>query len=435
MSSPKQALQTRSSGNTAARLGTVGQRLGPTPRRITACLELLLQTTQEYGCSPTLAITARVLARHPAVGQMLVERGAEVAIYGYVHTNYALLSYEQQLEHVRQARETFDRLAIPHQGFRAPYQSWNSDTLRAVAAARLAYDSSSLVGWDVVDQEMALEKGWRWDEYQRVVALRQPQDAAQALSLPAWTCGIVEIPGSFPDDESLIDWLAVANPEDVAEIWLTALGQACRRDELLTLQLHQERVGFWRPALEAVLSRARAGRPAPWVATLSEIAGWWNERRDFRWQRIRGETGRYAARLLATPRASILFKGTPPPDMQTRPWAAGWRRVKGQVVSIPGGKRPVVGVPEKAPKALVAFLQSEGYIVEVGRRRGQAVFLEGYTRFRPQDVRHVLNEIDASPGPLVRFGRWPDGARGALAVTGALGAVTWWDFAWRLVES
>jgi hypothetical protein len=75
-----------------------------------------------------------------------------------------------------------------------------------------------------------------------------------------------------------------------------------------------------------------------------------------------------------------------------------------------------------------------GFFVEAGRRHGQALYLEGFDSFQEQDKRRVLALLDACPGPLVRFGRWPDGAWSALAVTGDIDAITWWDFIWRLVE-
>jgi len=47
----------------------------------------------------------------------------------------------------------------------------------------------------------------------------------------------------------------------------------------------------------------------------------------------------------------------------------------------------------------------------------------------------VLARIDAGPGPLVRLGRWPNGARSALAVTGDVDALTLGDFAIRSWET
>src|SRR5439155_1296640 len=47
----------------------------------------------------------------------------------------------------------------------------------------------------------------------------------------------------------------------------------------------------------------------------------------------------------------------------------------------------------------------------------------------------LLEAIDASGGPLVRLGRWPAGARSALAATGDIDAITLLDFALRSWET
>jgi len=45
----------------------------------------------------------------------------------------------------------------------------------------------------------------------------------------------------------------------------------------------------------------------------------------------------------------------------------------------------------------------------------------------------LIETIEASPGPLVRYWRWPDGAKSALAVTGDMDALTLLDYAARLL--
>ena len=47
----------------------------------------------------------------------------------------------------------------------------------------------------------------------------------------------------------------------------------------------------------------------------------------------------------------------------------------------------------------------------------------------------LLDTIESAPGPLVRIGRWPDGARSALAVTGDIDALTLRDFVSRSWET
>ena len=53
--------------------------------------------------------------------------------------------------------------------------------------------------------------------------------------------------------------------------------------------------------------------------------------------------------------------------------------------------------------------------------------------FDHHQERAILAEIDASPAPLVRLWRWPNGAQSALAVTGDIDALTLFDFGLRLL--
>jgi hypothetical protein len=44
----------------------------------------------------------------------------------------------------------------------------------------------------------------------------------------------------------------------------------------------------------------------------------------------------------------------------------------------------------------------------------------------------LVQYIEASDSPLLRFGRWPDGAASAISITGDLDALTLQDYAARL---
>jgi hypothetical protein len=92
-----------------------------------------------------------------------------------------------------------------------------------------------------------------------------------------------------------------------------------------------------------------------------------------------------------------------------------------------------VGVAEDAPPGAIAFLRDQGYIVEAGpRARGSSIYLSSADLAGYQDPVRLLSHIEASPAPLVRFWRWPAGARSALCVTGDLDALSITDYAARI---
>lgn len=60
-----------------------------------------------------------------------------------------------------------------------------------------------------------------------------------------------------------------------------------------------------------------------------------------------------------------------------------------------------------------------------------AIYLDITALNRMTEVQPV-NRVEASPGPLVRYWRWPAGAKSAMCVTGDLDALTLLDQISRL---
>jgi hypothetical protein len=52
-------------------------------------------------------------------------------------------------------------------------------------------------------------------------------------------------------------------------------------------------------------------------------------------------------------------------------------------------------------------------------------------RFAAGDELGLLSDLERGTVPLVRLGRWPNGAGSALCLTGDLDALTIWDYALR----
>jgi hypothetical protein len=84
----------------------------------------------------------------------------------------------------------------------------------------------------------------------------------------------------------------------------------------------------------------------------------------------------------------------------------------------------------------VEFLNSEGYITEENEQPVKyGIYLDGLARFQDADKRSLLEKIDRSGAPLLRYWRWPDRARMALTVTGDIDSITLIDFALRIYEN
>jgi hypothetical protein len=79
-------------------------------------------------------------------------------------------------------------------------------------------------------------------------------------------------------------------------------------------------------------------------------------------------------------------------------------------------------------------LRQQGYIVEVNHESHRYSCYFDQTEFAAKDERSLLAQIEGTDRPLVRLGRWPNGARSALAITGDIDALTLWDYGLRFFE-
>ena len=80
--------------------------------------------------------------------------------------------------------------------------------------------------------------------------------------------GFIEIPVSIPDDEAMVERLGITQGKDISAIWGDILQKTYDRGDLLTLQLHPERISLCETALNDTVKQSRRFDPPVWVATL-----------------------------------------------------------------------------------------------------------------------------------------------------------------------
>lgn len=407
------------------RAASIVRRYGITPVKMEQALDLLVAILDRFGCSATLAIVAVVLGRHPRPIRRLCERGIEFSIHGYRHIVYGQLSPIEQSAHLARARQLFERAGLPAQGFRAPYLRASSETLRAVQDQGLAYDGSQAISWDVL-------AGHDTPGYRHVLSFYGALAANDYPSLPRLEGGLVRLPYSLPDDEALVHRLSLETGEQMSELWLAVLSRSYQRGELFTLGLHPERIFVCQDALTAVLAKARSLTPPVWIARLDQIAAWWRARARSVLQVARPEEGEYHVEVACPAGTTVLVRAADV-DRPTIPWMNGYRQVLANTFRVRASSRPFVGISTQASSRLAEFLRQQGYIVELSdQAQDYAHFFDRQTFTADQELA-LLTQIEEAGSPLVRLGRWPHGARSALAVTGDIDALTLWDFFLRLV--
>lgn len=414
----KFVFKSRGPVNFARRTAQIVSRFGGGPGRMGNRFERFMDVLDDFGVRPTFPITALPMSRNPSFAHRLLERGAELAVHAWAHTDLTSLDYQGQAKHIGNAIQLFRKHSIPFTGFRAPYLHWDDNTMRVVEDYQFRYSSNRVIFWDVIEKEsFTREQG---EALEKAKVFYNPVEASRFKALPYRRRGFVEIPVSLPDDEILLDRMYVHDAGYLSKVWSRLLEETYKRGELFTLQLHPERIDFFADALRGLMGEARKKKPGVWIATLDQIADWWLEKTQNRVVFVREGT-KFKAEIKGCTGTTVYYRA----DGAERAIAPG-------TIAVDSAVRPCAGVSPGAPRDLTRRLAEVGYVIETGDAAEDfAVFLG-----RPKDDSHetlqdCLRRLDECPGPLFRFGTWPHGNRSALAVTGDIDALTVWDFLHR----
>ncbi len=398
-------------------------RYGWTPRKMERALSQLVDILARFECRATWPITAVTLQRNPSLVRKYHDLGIEFAVHGYRHIDHSTLSQAEQLAQFAQARQILSQTGIPAVGFRGPYLRWNADTLAALQTQGFSYDSSQGLAWDVLD-------GRETPAYLHVLDFYGALPAPKYLSVPEIQGRLVRIPYSLPDDEALVERLNM-DAQASSKLWLAILERTYELGEMFTLGLHPERAALCREALAAVLAQARSLTPSVWIARLDEIAAWWRARSKASVQIERLGQGGFRFQVDGPPGAVILARGVHT-DAPAIPWADGYVQMTSRTFTVDSRIAPWIGVSPTSSPGLAGWLRQQGYIVEQDAAQGTCSCYLDRVDFSAGRRRSLLAEIESADRPLVRLGRWPGGARSALAVTGDIDCLTLWDYIGRL---
>jgi len=412
---------------------TVLCRFGITAKTFQYKLKRYSAVASSLGFTPTFAITAVTLKRHPDIIRKQHKQGVELAVHGYIHTDYRLASLEQQIEHFNKAIKVFESSKVSFSGFRAPFLRINSKTSEVLTNLGFQYDSSHSINWGVIDQAKYSKQSWC--EYNRLLDYYMSHKAEEYLALPRFIDGFTEIPVSMPDDEAMVDRLGITDKKEISRIWLEVLQRTYDKGELFTIQLHPERISFCESALIDVVQQARRLNPPIWVATLGEISDWWREKGQFSLDVITEGTGKYSVKADCTDRATLLVKDCRV-DVPSTEWVDNYRCINARDFILESPVRPVIGISLDSAPAAIKFLKTEGFVVEQSNQsENHGLYLSDLAQFTEADEKPLSEKIEQSNAPLLRFWRWPYQSRSALSVTGDIDSITLIDFVLRVFEN
>lgn len=408
------------------RVLTINDRYGFTPGKMRNSLKRFGKILDQYHASATFPIPGIVVSRNPKLLSELKNYNMEFALHGYTHIDHSLLSFERQVADFKLGKQKLDEVGIECSGFRSPYLRHTPDTIAALQKLGFLYDGSQGISWDVVNGEV---KG-NLESYERALKFYRAVPAKAFPSLPRLENGLVRIPYSLPDDESLVDRFKLTQSSLMSQLWLQILHKSYESGELFTLGLHPERIKECEGALISTLQEARSMKPHVWIASQSEIARWWIDRLNTSISITRDQGGMFELESTGPPGLTILVRNM---EMVTpqEPWDGVYNKAAGLNIKFFSDKRPFIGLSEASDAALESFLRQQGYIIERSPLRDAYSFYLDCPSFEAQDERNILDTIENSSFPLVRLGRWPDAARSVLSISGDIEGITIWDYSLR----
>lgn len=388
-------------------------------RRIDNCVE----TLAGLGCAPTFPTPGIIVQRYPQFIRRLQDAGAEIAVHSYRHVDLSALPAPAAVQQLARAIQTFERFGIEVHGFRCPYLGYSEELRHALPDGMFDYSTN-----EVISCEQDNPINHRSEFYYTLRSLYRGKPFSEAVCLPSTHPNLIEIPVCTPDDLQLIDGLRL-NPEEVGQTWIQVLDRVHQRGELFSLIFHPELASFLGVPFVSALRRASQVTPPVWIARLREVSDWWREKSSFGVEIAQVPTG-LRLTFSCSPRATILVRDLGPAE-SGQVWDGAYTRLQSRILDLPADPRPFVGLPASAPGPVVSFLQEQGYFVDTTDTAVRCAIyldssiLDGLTQLQ------LVDHIEASPGPLVRYWRWPDGAKSALCITGDLDALTLLDYAGR----
>ena len=244
---------------------------------------------------------------------------------------------------------------------------------------------------------------------------------------------MVEIPVCIPDDLQLCDGLQL-DGAGIGQKWDQILHQTYLRGELFTLLFHTELASFCNSSFGTLIRRAKEYEPRVWIARLQDISDWWREKSNFKVV-ITSLTAGLRLNFSCTPRATILIRGLDA-NGSAPIWDGNYHRLQSDTLEVTTNPRPFVGLSADTPENTVSLLRGQGYILDTSQTASSCgIFLDNETLGKLTNEVELVDYIETSPAPLVRFWRWPNGVKSVLCITGDLDAISLFDYASRIFIS
>lgn len=106
-------------------------------------LPRLLEVFDRYNIKATFFVPGKTAETYPDDMKTIVSKGHEIAVHGYKHENFALLTYDEQKEAMKKSIEIVKNVCgIVPKGFRAPEGELTMETLQLAKEFGIEYSSN-----------------------------------------------------------------------------------------------------------------------------------------------------------------------------------------------------------------------------------------------------------------------------------------------------
>lgn len=206
----------------------------------------ILEVTQKHGAGFTFPTVASVATQKPELLRKIVSSGSEVAVHGYRHVKYPLISARSQEGDVRRALQTYAKLGIKVSGFRAPYNAYDENTPRILDRAGFLWDAG--IGYSPANRR---------------------KKAMFRVDVNGRDSDFICIPLNILSDDLMIDEYGYS-PRQMRDALNGALDEASKSGSVVMFDLHPIRIG--QPEYVGVLDRMISyGKGlGGWFPTVSE---------------------------------------------------------------------------------------------------------------------------------------------------------------------
>ena len=220
-------------------------------------IDNILSVTQKHEAKFTFPTVASVARQKPELLEKIIDSKNEIAIHGFKHLKYSLLSPENQLTDVKKAIDVYKELGVPIRGFRAPYNSYDKNTPRIINELGFLWDAG--IGYSPDNREKS--KIFR-------VEIDNKDSNFLCIPLSEWS------------DDAMIDEYNYSTNEMVRVLNQTLVGARANR-AVVMFDLHPIRIGQlqYLQVLDQVLSFGKG--IGGWFPTVTDAVNHMLEHNDW----------------------------------------------------------------------------------------------------------------------------------------------------------